>query len=122
MFIGATSFNQSLPNWDVGKGENFIGMFDNTAISQDNWDITLIGWHAQHFTTISNKTVGAGGLNYCHAEKHRTSMQNEGFFVFDGDRRRCNSSSVANGINYMRHGKRFFNGSEIPMEFGKLKN
>ena len=45
MFLGATSFNQDISNWDVSNGETFYGMFSfATDFDKDlrDWDVDSV--------------------------------------------------------------------------------
>ncbi|MCX6534046.1 MAG: BspA family leucine-rich repeat surface protein, partial [Actinobacteria bacterium] len=44
MFYEAALFNQSLGAWDISAVINMSNMLDQTALSVDNYDATLIGW------------------------------------------------------------------------------
>ncbi|NAS14464.1 BspA family leucine-rich repeat surface protein, partial [Poritiphilus flavus] len=72
MFQNATAFDQDLGSWDLGKLTNGGAMLDGSRLSMENWDATLIGWHAQDFT--NTPTIGASGLEYCTAETERSEL------------------------------------------------
>lgn len=72
MFSGASSFNQNLGNWDISMLTNMSGMLDNSGLSIDNYDSTLIGWNSS--TIQSGVTLGADGLNYCNANLEHTNL------------------------------------------------
>ena len=62
MFTGATSFDQSLGEWNVGFVLSMEGMLDNTALSVDNYDATLIGW--ENGPKQNDVILGASGLSF----------------------------------------------------------
>ncbi len=71
MFKGAVNYNQNLGMWNftslIDNSNAIYGglrkMLDNTALSCENYDSTLIGW-ANNPNTPNNLTLGAVGLNY----------------------------------------------------------
>ena len=63
MFEGASSFNQNLGSWDMSNVSFSVAMLDNTALSVENYDSTLIGWATQTLQGFNLFT--ASGLNYC---------------------------------------------------------
>ena len=63
MFLSADSFNQSLGAWDIGGVTDMSRMLDQTALSVDNYDATLIGW-ANQLTRQLSVPVGASGLHF----------------------------------------------------------
>ncbi|WP_298421759.1 BspA family leucine-rich repeat surface protein [uncultured Kordia sp.] len=79
MFQDALNFNQSLANWDISNLTDMDGMLDNTGLSIDNYDATLMGWatiengEAQIPTGI---TFSAFGLTYCHAYNEKSILEN----------------------------------------------
>ncbi|BFP42072.1 hypothetical protein FGF1_29170 [Flavobacteriaceae bacterium GF1] len=73
MFNSASTFDQNLGAWDLGALTNGTNMLDNSGLSSDSWDTTLIGWHAEGFTT---PTIGATSLTYCKAYTERAAMTN----------------------------------------------
>ncbi|UOY07396.1 BspA family leucine-rich repeat surface protein [Muricauda sp. SCSIO 64092] len=81
MFINASNFDQNLGDWDMGKLTNGSSMLDNSGLSINNWDATLIGWEKKDFT--NTLTIGASGLVYCRAGTERAAMTT---FTFIGDR------------------------------------
>ncbi len=91
MFNNATSFNQSLANFNVTSlrstaGGAWLGgtnMLNNTALSRDNYDNTLIAWAAQNVQT--GVSIGAVGLKYCQGDAARTSLINNKQWTFTGD-------------------------------------
>ncbi|NAS12892.1 BspA family leucine-rich repeat surface protein [Poritiphilus flavus] len=82
MFHRARAFNQDLGNWDLSRLTDAEYMLGSSGLSIENWDATLIGWHAQGFT--NNVTIDAGNLVYCTAGAQRTELNN-GPFKVTGD-------------------------------------
>tara|TARA_R110002051_G_scaffold181460_1_gene251043 strand:+ start:133153 stop:140220 length:7068 start_codon:yes stop_codon:yes gene_type:complete len=82
MFDGATSFDQNLGDWDVSRVSDMRDMLDNTALTRENYDNTLIAWSEQ--TLRSGVILGAQGLVYCDAVEERQSMiTNFGWTISD---------------------------------------
>ena len=113
MFKDATAFNQSFGTWkptrvtsmrsflenavnfDQAIGgirlENSIDMenfLDNTAISLNNYDISLKQW-ANQSSLAKDLTLGVNGLKYCHAEYDREDLIGEHGWTFVGDEQDC---------------------------------
>ena len=65
MFLSADSFNQSLGAWDIGVVTVMSRMLDQTALSVDNYDATLIGW--EDGPKQNSVVLGASGLFYSNA-------------------------------------------------------
>jgi hypothetical protein len=67
MFENATKFNQSLGSWNVSNVDWMVATLDNTGLSTDNYDATLIGWAAQKLK--KDVYLWAAGLTYSAAGK-----------------------------------------------------
>ncbi len=95
MFFSADNFNQDLSNWNISSVINMIGMFNNSNLSRENYDKTLIGWTAQSVQT--NVDLGADGLEYCIAEDARQKLIDNHGWTISGDMRDCGNycSSLA---------------------------
>ncbi len=65
IFNGAESFDQNLGNWDITGAFTMSAMLDNSGLSIDNYEATLIGWAAQEVRR--GISIGAEGLEYCNA-------------------------------------------------------
>ncbi|TSE04664.1 BspA family leucine-rich repeat surface protein [Aquimarina algiphila] len=87
MFQGASTFNQSLDSWNVSNVSNMRDMLDNTALTRENYDNTLIAWSTQALTSGIN--FGAETLPYCDSIEERQSMIDTYGWVFTGDIRDC---------------------------------
>ncbi len=85
MFSGATSFNQRLDSWDVsnvpGGAFTLESMLNETALTTENYDSTLIGWSQLTYST--SVEFGAEGLFYCDAENERQILINAGWTITD---------------------------------------
>ncbi|WP_350286326.1 BspA family leucine-rich repeat surface protein [uncultured Croceitalea sp.] len=82
-FQDASSFDQNLEDWDVSGVTNMQNMLDNTALTRENYDSTLIGWSEQTLTPGIN--LGANTLLYCDAQEERQSMIDNFGWSFTGD-------------------------------------
>ena len=90
MFRNATSFNQSLGAWDMSGANNITDLFDNSGLSTDNYDATLIGWAAQILP--NDLTLGSGGLTYCTANTERQSIIDTYNWTVEDDAIDCSAS------------------------------
>lgn len=100
MLADARAFDQSLAGWRLTSLQDVTGnpyagganMLDNTALSVQNYDATLIAWN--NATLKSPVTLGAAGLKYCTAEAAHTALQkavaNGGHgWTINGDTKQC---------------------------------
>ena len=62
MFYQASSFNQTLGAWDISAVVDMSYMLDDSALSVDNYDATLIGWADIQQARQPNVVLGAAGL------------------------------------------------------------
>ncbi len=89
-FDDAAAFDQPLGDWDISAVVNMKNMLNNTALSIDNYDATLIGWSGlgnPGGTPPSNVELGAATLDYCVGEAARTELiTTYGWTITDGDR------------------------------------
>ncbi|TDY63377.1 gliding motility-associated-like protein [Algibacter lectus] len=83
MFSNATALNQEFTEWDVSRVTNMQYMLDNTALTRENYDATLVAWSKQTLTPGIN--LGAQGLLYCDALEERQSMMDTYGWSFTGD-------------------------------------
>lgn len=87
MFQGATVFDQFLGNWSVSNVSDMLDMLDNTALTRENYDNTLISWSEQALVTGIN--LGAATLLYCESIEERQAMIDTYGWVFTDDIRDC---------------------------------
>ncbi|MGB0524502.1 MAG: BspA family leucine-rich repeat surface protein [Flammeovirgaceae bacterium] len=87
MFEGATAFDQDLGNWEVSNVMVMENMLDNTGLSLQNYDNTLIGWSA--LTLQTGVTLGASGLSYCNGSTARQALINNFSWTILGDINDC---------------------------------
>ncbi len=64
MFVDASSFNQSLGDWNISEVVDMSGMLDDSMMSVDNYDSTLIGWANVNKVRKPNVVLGPTGLNF----------------------------------------------------------
>ncbi|GAA0716142.1 hypothetical protein GCM10009430_11530 [Aquimarina litoralis] len=83
MFEDATVFDQFLGDWNVSNVSNMQDMLDNTALSRENYDNTLISWSEQSLNSGIN--LGAETLLYCESIAERQSMIDNYGWIFTGD-------------------------------------
>ncbi len=95
MFNGASSFNQNLGNWDISSIPVYVGgsqledFFTGSALSQENYDNTLIGWsiidNVNGETTIPINQILDADATYCLGEAARNKLINDfGWTINDG--------------------------------------
>jgi surface protein len=90
MFRETDYFDQSLGMWEITSVTDMTGMLDDSGITLENYDLTLIGWESQG---ISGIPLGAQGLWYCNAETARYDLISNGWSI-TGDERMCPFISV----------------------------
>ena len=76
MFNGAIAFDQDLSTWDISNVESLDNFFIGSAMSQENYDNTLIGWAALETgeaTIPVNLTLDADAT-YCLGEDARNTL------------------------------------------------
>lgn len=88
MFWGASAFDQDLGGWDVSNVSNMFRMFDDSGLSTDNYDATLIGWAALP-TLQRSVTLSADGVNYCESGPARQSLADVYDWKIEGDAFSC---------------------------------
>lgn len=106
MLSGATAFDQSLAGWHLASlvdipGDQWSGganMLDNSGISMENYDATLIAWNNQ--VLKSPTTLGSVGLKYCLANNaHIVMTRGVGDgghgWTINGDAKDCPTHTVA---------------------------
>ena len=83
MFKDAIKFDQDLGNWDVTNVTTMAEIFDNSAMSRQSYDNTLIGW--AQLDVQENVELGALDINYCHSENAREILINtKKWVIIDG--------------------------------------
>ncbi|MEQ9116951.1 BspA family leucine-rich repeat surface protein [Fulvivirga sp.] len=91
MFRGATLFNQDLGGWNITSVTTMVQMFDNSGLSPQNYDKTLIGWAAQEVK--DNVTLGAEGITFCKAAEARQSLIDDHSWVINDVGSFCSSET-----------------------------
>ena len=118
MFSGATSFNQDISGLDFRNVQNAAfalngasafdqdlgqlnftnklaamnGMLDNSGLSKQNYDKTLIGWYNRSraiFGGLTDITLGSTNLTYCLAEEERQLLIDTYNWSIGGDSEGC---------------------------------
>ena len=84
MFSNATSFDQDLGNWKFHPEVRLTRFFDNSGMSCENYDLTLIGW-SENPITPDNRSLGAEGIHYWQAEEARAKLIDEKGWNIIGD-------------------------------------
>ncbi len=92
MLMGATAYNQGLGTWDISTVTDMTQMLDQTNISVENYDNTLIAWSNQ--PVQDNVNVGVDGLDYCDAKTERLFLIDTSNWNFVGDEFACPFTAV----------------------------
>lgn len=66
-FNNASSFDQSLENWDISNATTMQRMLDNSGLSRNNYEDTLVGWESQA-NVPSSIPLGALNLEYARGD------------------------------------------------------
>lgn len=70
--FSATAYDQVLGAWDMSQVTNLNNMLDNSGMSRDSYDTTLIAWALQDLS--SGLTLGAIDVPYCDAFEERAAI------------------------------------------------
>ncbi len=73
MFLVASRFNQTLGDWDISNVNSMSNMLDQSGLSTENYDATLIGW-IENSNTPSGLILGASNLTYCLGTDARNTL------------------------------------------------
>ncbi|MBW8241328.1 BspA family leucine-rich repeat surface protein [Muricauda oceani] len=67
MFLEASNFDQDLGGWNIENVENMSNMFDNSGMSKESLNATLIGWsnYVDENNAPKNVTIGIHGMAIC---------------------------------------------------------
>ncbi len=85
MFRDAKSFDQNLGDWELNPELTFLfEMFDNSGMSCENYDLTLIGWNSNP-NVPENVNLGSAGLFYWQSESARVNLINNKGWTISGD-------------------------------------
>ena len=88
MFSHARAFNHDLGGWDIRNVRDMSHMFDNSGMSRENYDRTLLGWASRGEQAPGLQrgvTVGALGLKFCSGAGARQYLIDEYNWNFVGD-------------------------------------
>jgi len=96
MFLGAVAYDQDLSGLDMNAVTDATDMLNNSGLSLENYDATLIGWNTQ--TLQTSVALGAMGLDYCIGESARQSMMDNNSWTITGDIEDCSSLTLPGGV------------------------
>lgn len=88
LFNSATSFDQDLGAWELASIQNLVGIFENSGISEENYDNSLIGW-ANNPNTATGANLRSNDLTFCLAAEARQKLINDLGWFIQGDRNSC---------------------------------
>lgn len=108
MFQDATSFNQNLGAWDIKQVTMMDDFMQNSGISIDNYDATLIGWG--QLSLLQNNVTIQVDSQYCIGETARDSIiENYGWaFQDEGIHPDCDSEMVLLSYNTSLQSPNFY--------------
>ncbi|MFP2996988.1 BspA family leucine-rich repeat surface protein [Spongiivirga sp. MCCC 1A20706] len=87
MFFDAEVFDQNLASWNISNVTNMENMLSDSAMSEANYDNTLIGWAGQ--TVSDGVNLGANGLTYCDGRNARQTLIDTYNWNITGDTINC---------------------------------
>jgi len=126
MFQNSTIFNQDLSSWNIEQVINMFNMLDNSGLSVENYDNTLIGWAFQQIQP--NVTLGALNLQYSSSgELARNFLINEpNNWTINGDSLICFIKNtmiliLENCIEVERKVQELQNGDMVKISNGEYK-
>ncbi|MFN8344055.1 MAG: BspA family leucine-rich repeat surface protein, partial [Spirosomataceae bacterium] len=93
MFKNAAAFNQNIGTWSLNANVDMRTMLDNCGMNLANYDATLIGFNTG---TVTGRSLGAAGLQYCAAQSARTNMITNKGWTITGDSYAAGSCCVIN--------------------------
>lgn len=82
-FNGAAAFNQDISDWNVSALQTANSIFDNSGLSQANYDAALRSWANQPL--LSDVGFGVLGLDYCAGAAARQLIATTYTWSFIGD-------------------------------------
>jgi hypothetical protein len=97
MFNGAVRFNQLIANWHVDNVENMTNLFNNSGLSDTNYDAILIGWNNRPILK-NNVTLDALNNRYCSAEFARAHIVSTYNWIIN-DAGKCSTQIIRGDVN-----------------------
>ena len=91
MFNLAYSFNQDISDWNVSNVTNMEGMFWQSGLSTDNYDLLLNSWSQQD---VQSDVEFGAPLYFCNGEDSRQSLIDDKGWLFIGDQLDCSTAGL----------------------------
>ena len=99
MFLGASTFDQNLGNWDIQRVEDMTNMFDGSGLSTGNYDEILNGWSTLP-VLLDNVALGATDTSFCNGETQKQFLVDtyEWIITDAGKNPNCNLDNDTDGV------------------------
>ncbi|MRX46894.1 BspA family leucine-rich repeat surface protein [Pedobacter puniceum] len=121
MFLMAPTqgaFNQSLATFDISKVTTMAGMLNNTNMSVENYDQTLVVWASK--PRLNGVQLGASGRGYCFSLPQRQSLITTNGWIITGDILACAPGGVSTNLSWWLDADRNTQNGNTPTNNGPI--